>query len=95
MQEYILALDTTSKFWLGVPKDVEALHVIQDYTEYLNELLLSTDLIISERLNGFIGEYDMYSYETNKEEIEKALRILKEHKELDYLKHIIIKKETS
>ena len=90
---YYLGLNTNALFWKDTSKHDEAYFAILSASNYLNEIMLNSDnydVIFNTRLNPRYRNFEIYSYESTKQNIHNALRIIKEYEHLRYFDHCIV-----
>ena len=90
---YYLGLNTNALFWKTAPDHEEAHDTLDSVCDYLDNALLESglyDVALNTRLNPCYRNFDIYSYESTKENIHHALKIIKEYKHLRYFDHCIV-----
>lgn len=91
---YYLGLNTNALFWKDAPNDEDAHDTLESVCDYLDELLLENGagaIALNTRLNPRYRNFDIYSYESTKENILNALNIIKEYEHLKYFDYAIVK----
>jgi len=91
---YYLGLNANALFWKDAPDDKEAHDTLESVCDYLDNLLLESgagSVALNTRLNPIYRNFDIYSYESTKENIQNALNVIKDHEHLKYFNHCIVK----